>query len=380
MMQQGYNEIYIESNCDSNIVKITRENPLTLESFVMVVHLNHGLRETPLLLLEEKQELWKASCLGSPNVCNRRWLRNSSRGLLQEEIILSNVDITVLASFRIPENIPNLEYSLDMLGLHDFVRIEKRNYFCDSHISNCSKNEAIASGASSPQKVYFEQFEILKSPRSDNEIDVEFMVSNFSYRSKLLENEVKIKFSPTGFLNGSIFLFKKAPLACIKNVINEMDAFLLADWPPIQHLNHVDFNIIMYRTQEEDHDAAQELNGYVFPGVTEQLVYQGLAGILPFFDKWMPDVNKSAIAENIRQGDWFVDYIFKRLHIYGKRLGCGLLDLADFLEKSYLRHYKAALPCYLKPRYLIKFLQAFNEKIIACIISLKFPLRYSSLT
>lgn len=373
LMQKGFNEMYIESYSDSNIVKITRENPLTLDSFVMVVNLNYGLRETPLLLLEDKKDLWKASCLGSPNGRKRRWLRNSSQGLLQEEITLNNVDVTVLASFRMLENIPKMEYALDILGLHDFVRIEARNYFVDRQELSYSQYGRTTPRNASLQHGCYEQFEVLQSPRSVNEHEPEPLISSFSQRFTLQENEVKIKLSPTGFQNGSVFLFKKAPMGCIKILINEMDAFLSADWPVIQKLDHVDLNIILYRTQEEDRDIGQELSGYVFPGVPHQFVYQGLEGILPFFNKWIPDVDQSAVAENIRQGDWFVDYILKRLNIYGKRLGSRLLDLANFLEAGYFRHYKTALPSYLKPRYLINFLQVFKEKIVTNLLNLQVP-------
>lgn len=409
LLRDGYNEIYVEASNDFPFLTITRCNPTTTESYVIVINLAYEGSPNPLLKLDDKLESWKLKDVIT-NTSRHPFVKGAT-DIVQKELVLKNVDVTIEASARIcpvGSNSTEVEMGFKELTLVDFVRIDITRYYansaqiscmhCGSSLSgshsriekavgNCTKDISVSQCTVHSYGSFYKEVESLQSPKSvyvpsiSSSACTSFSSLSFSPSEHNptnpvqdpVESEVKIKFSPTGFIDGSVFVFKKSPLLRTRSILAGIDGFLISDWSILNDLTLVDLNILMYRTAAEDLDMNCDLKPYIFPGLANEIfVYNGLFGVVDFLEKFMVDVDCSAVAENFRQGNWFIDYWMQRLAFYGQRYSPRLNALSNLLEQRFVGPFKESVPTYLKPFYLAKYFTIFKSKVMKSIESLHF--------
>jgi len=111
----------------------------------------------------------------------------------------------------------------------------------------------------------------------------------------------------------------------------------------VSSLSLLDLQFVLFQCDQEGREAG--FGCYEVPG-WRQLHYCGLAGLVPVLDKIRPTNDLGhPLMDNIRSGDWLLDYISARLHSRPSTS-----PLATWLD-TYFSHL-TSLPRYLIPRYL----------------------------
>ncbi|XP_066992681.2 glycogen debranching enzyme [Anabrus simplex] len=112
----------------------------------------------------------------------------------------------------------------------------------------------------------------------------------------------------------------------------------------VSRLSLADLNRVLYRCNEEEQDEGKGFGAYDIPGFGP-MVYCGLQGLLSLLCDIRPNNDLGhPLCNNLRQGNWMMDYISQRLKVDG-----GTLELALWLERN-LAPIKE-MPRYLVPSY-----------------------------
>ena len=90
--------------------------------------------------------------------------------------------------------------------------------------------------------------------------------------------------------------------------------------------------------------------------------YAGITTFMYLLDglKFSKDMG-AEIFDNIRNGDWMIDYVVGRLRDYqSQEPSIGLTNLIDFLDE-YFQSVKN-LPAYLKPKYASRIIESVHHQ------------------
>ncbi|XP_045473681.1 glycogen debranching enzyme [Harmonia axyridis] len=111
----------------------------------------------------------------------------------------------------------------------------------------------------------------------------------------------------------------------------------------IKKLELRDLNKVLYKCDQEEQE--EGFSVYGIPGYGGQLVYAGLQGFISLLAK-IRSTNDLGhpMCENIRQGDWMIDYIYQRL-----TFDEGTQELGAWIEEN--TKCLKAVPKYMKPAY-----------------------------
>ncbi|XP_044753239.1 glycogen debranching enzyme [Coccinella septempunctata] len=163
-------------------------------------------------------------------------------------------------------------------------------------------------------------------------------------------NEIALKFK--NFQPGSIVIIKVSlpravseAVAEVRKLADQFSSTQETDFKRvIKKLELRDLNRVLYRCDQEERDEGKGFDTYDIPN-HGKLVYAGLQGFISLLSEIRPMNNLGhPMCENIRQGDWMIDYIYQRL-----KLDEGTEELGTWIEKN-TKSFKV-LPKYLKPAY-----------------------------
>ncbi|KAL3268400.1 hypothetical protein HHI36_007516 [Cryptolaemus montrouzieri] len=154
------------------------------------------------------------------------------------------------------------------------------------------------------------------------------------------------------FKPGSIVVIKVSLLAdssrAVTEVRNLMREFSLIKQTGfsevVKKLNLSDLNRALYRCDQEERDEGKGFDTYKIPGYGN-LVYSGLQGFISLLSKIRPKNDLGhPMCDNLRQGNWMIDYIYQRL-----KADEGTEELGKWIEEN-TKSLKV-VPSYLKPAY-----------------------------
>jgi glycogen debranching enzyme len=132
-----------------------------------------------------------------------------------------------------------------------------------------------------------------------------------------------------------------------------------------------ELNILLFRCLNEEASEQIGLNGYELPNYGK-FIYCGFQGIINILDKQRPKNNLGhEIFENLRQGNWLMDYIVERLRKYydlNPKYRANLLLLSDWLLKFFNALKK--MPRYLLPHYFDKVITGLYQRSVDRCFSL----------
>lgn len=113
----------------------------------------------------------------------------------------------------------------------------------------------------------------------------------------------------------------------------------------IDDFSLIDFNVLLFRTSPEEHEITKKA-AYNFPDYGETF-YAGIVGLVKAFDDAInsPEGMNHSIFENIRNGDWLIEYTMSRL-----LQNPNLLRLQIVLKKIFAKITE--LPRFLVPRFV----------------------------
>ncbi|XP_070195748.1 glycogen debranching enzyme-like isoform X2 [Littorina saxatilis] len=112
----------------------------------------------------------------------------------------------------------------------------------------------------------------------------------------------------------------------------------------VSRLSLGDLNRVMYRVDQEERDDKFGFSTYNIPG-HGNLCYSGLRGVMSVLGEVRPCNNLGhPLCNNLRHGDWLMDYISNRLKVIGNTL-----HLGEWFEGMFLHLKKVPrflIPCY----------------------------------
>ncbi|KAK9455693.1 hypothetical protein V1511DRAFT_308976 [Dipodascopsis uninucleata] len=123
----------------------------------------------------------------------------------------------------------------------------------------------------------------------------------------------------------------------------------------VKDLNLIELNIVLYRCEAEERDMSDGKDGvYVVPNFGP-LVYAGLQGFMSPLDVIIANNDLAhPLCENLRQGQWALDYVSGRLKKHVTMFP-NLQPLVEWLESRFSAI--RAVPSFLLPRYFALVIQ-----------------------
>lgn len=176
-------------------------------------------------------------------------------------------------------------------------------------------------------------------------------------------NKQKIVF--TDFPPGSVIIFRVKlhedleNHACeirskVKSIMENADGRFSSI---LSSLNLFDMNRVLFRCDAEEQSDGLGIAAYEFPG-WGRMKYCGLQGIASIFGKIRTNNDLGhPVCQNLRDGDWVMDYISSRLQKVA-----GTAALGNWLESIF--EHISQLPRYLVPSYFDMLLLAVYPKIL----------------
>ena len=282
MASRGFSQVYVDQ-VTPDIVTVTRHNPVTHQSYVLCAH----------------------TAFGHP------------------------------ASLRTPRDIRPLRVQ----GTVAEVVLEARLLPRDGRplqLEDIVKSETFINGVNQYWVNLRENFDIEKSSMLTHRIENDYTVMDY-----------------TDFPPGSVFALRVAPCPVaaaavdrLRCVVQQLTCFS-ADTelePIISRLTLADMNRVLYRCDQEERDEGRQGAAYEVPN-WGPLVYSGLQSVMSLLSEIRVKNDLGhPLCENLRQGDWMMDYMVGRL-----RLEPSTAELANWLDEAF-GHIKQ-IPRYLVPAY-----------------------------
>ena len=278
MGSNGFSEIYVDS-FDNDVVGVTRHNPVTHESIVLIAHTAFN---------------------GGMDMNCRRGVKNLKvEGVLREIVLEAGIVKKADTKFEKNNRVIN--------GLQNFAVKMQEN-------------------------IPISRSQICKQINVDGP-DCEIVFENLTPG-----NVIAFKFA----LNEPQ---RKATIAAqsITKSIGSLDRDEFA--AICDRMSLLDFNTLLYRCDQEEREAtggqigAYSLNGY------GQMKYAGLQGVMSILAEIRPiDDLGNWLPDNLRQGDWLMDYIVARLV-----RNQGTREVGEWFRKAF--EPIKQIPRFLIPKY-----------------------------
>lgn len=153
-------------------------------------------------------------------------------------------------------------------------------------------------------------------------------------------------------------------IGCQIEVAQKMTTYKSEIEKILNELSHDELNILLYRCSPEETSEQINSDVYTLPAPVNSLVYAGLQGFVNVLERESLNNNLGhAIYDNLRQGNWMLDYTRTRLHKYAqmKPNSRPQLDrLANWLTRLFAS--LSALPRYLIPAYFDSIISYLYSK------------------
>jgi len=131
----------------------------------------------------------------------------------------------------------------------------------------------------------------------------------------------------------------------------------------LRQLKLIDFNRVLYRSSNEEISDGKGFDVYQIPSYGS-MVFCGIQGQIVLFDQIRLDNNiKHPLIQNLKQGNWLLDYVSQRLivHRHTNQLGQWISNLFKYVKD---------LPRLLVPIYFERILRCLSAKSFEYVYSL----------
>lgn len=206
-------------------------------------------------------------------------------------------------------------------------------------------------------------------PRGCKLLSFNHLEGKFCSREKLSESNERLHFhfmppSFTAVIKVKSRTFIKQAVCKINAIQDDPRLPTIYDGVPESGLNHV-----LFRCDPEEKDISAGARGPYGFSQYGQLPYAGIASLMHMFRKTKLTKDMGAeIFENMRAGDWLLDYSVGRIRDYARaEPSIGLHKLAEFLEE-YVEAVKQ-LPAHLKPKYGSKVIEVVYYRTLQEILN-----------
>jgi glycogen debranching enzyme len=292
----GYTQTYVDQ-FDADTTVITRHNPLTYESFILIAR----------------------TAFSQPN---------------SYQIEHSTLD----KSLFIPGKVQSIPYQMNMRQKPNRAEYKR---------SDTSLNG-------------IENFEVVIDENSS--LNQSRFIERIDYNDSACSSTVHFKYFPPS----TVIIFKCSlnenllgALTSMKLKMNSQEIDQV-----IERLNFDELNIILYRCEnEEQSDIKSGTYGLSKHGA---LVYAGLQGVINILEhERLPNNLGHEMFDNLRNGDWLMNYLCDRLRKYANLQPQHRKNLARFADLlSSVFALVAKIPRYLIPRYFDLIITNFYAKLI----------------
>ncbi|GJQ87827.1 hypothetical protein Trydic_g18672 [Trypoxylus dichotomus] len=271
----GYDQVYVDQ-MDADIVAVTRHNPETEESVVLVTF----------------------TAFNHPDI-NAAYYQRSIRpleveGHLDEIIFEATLTHTITKDGDSKyTNVENFDKDSDYVnGLTEY-EVEMKQHI---QLSDSSMLEWIDSGRQHFTKLNFKNFK----PGSI----------------------VALKFSLPKTIHESVRKIRDLLISLSRNDNRELSQIM-------NKMSLADLNRTLYRCDSEERDEGNDFGAYNIPNFGT-LFYCGLQGFMSLLENIRPNNDLGhPMCANLREGNWMIDYIWQRLQVDE-----GTRDLGFWLEKN----------------------------------------------
>lgn len=136
----------------------------------------------------------------------------------------------------------------------------------------------------------------------------------------------------------------------------------------VNELSDDELNILLYRCSPEESSEQINSDVYSLPAPTNSLIYAGLQGFINILEHECLQNNLGhPMFDNLRQGNWMLDFISSRLHKYaqmatsdGNSRRQALENLSNWLTRVFTS--LGSLPRYLIPAYFESLITHLHTK------------------
>ena len=206
-------------------------------------------------------------------------------------------------------------------------------------------------------------------PRGCKVLTYNYLDGKFCSREKISEEKEKLNFffMPPSFT----CVIKVKSRTYVKEAVQKLNQFpqdkrldKVFVGAPQSALNHV-----LFRCEHEERDISGGLRGVYGLKNSGQFPYAGVVSYIHILNdlKLSKDLG-AEIFDNVRAGDWLIDYHTNRIREYTqKEPTIGLSKLATLLEEQFGAVKK--LPAGLKPKYVSKIMETIYNQVVKEIMN-----------
>ncbi|CAH0555446.1 unnamed protein product [Brassicogethes aeneus] len=307
--RDGFNQVYVDQ-MDADIVAVTRHNPESHESYILVAF----------------------TAFGHPGEFSENQQRN-------------------IKPLRFEGNL--VEIAVEATLSHVGVKSGKSKF---TNSNNFVKDNKFINGLSEYQVSLKEHIQL---PESDI----------FEKSDSGTENVAQLNFK--NFKPGSIVIVRvslpDAMQKAVQSVRKLMAEFAISKETKltkiIKKMTLFDLNRALYRCDQEENDEFNHIHAYNIPGFGS-LIYAGLQGFMTVMSNIRPSNDLGhPMCGNLRDGNWMIDYIWQRLI-----LNPGTQELGKWIEenvKCFNNIPRYLVPCYfdvvLTGLYTLLLEQCYNS-------------------
>ncbi|KAG5674403.1 hypothetical protein PVAND_004377 [Polypedilum vanderplanki] len=297
---EGYTEVFVDQ-MHPDIVAVTRQNPITHESFILVAH----------------------TAFSYPNpYAGATYVRPL---IFEGKFVEIYLEAEIRSRKEQPYARPNdfVKDTKYINGLTDYEVIIRQNIQLKD--SKIFKNEPIIHG----DKTQLDFINL--KPGSVVVVRV------------VPHNEVSVRLRELHVIVQEFHNQKGPKFNDLKNIISKLDL--------------VDLNLALFSCNEEERDRGLGFETYDIPGFS-RLPYAGLQGFLSYLNDISPKNDLGhPFCNNLREGNWMIDYMFNRLRQSDKTK-----ELAHWLEVN--TEPMKGIPRYLIPAYFDVIVTGAYELLI----------------
>jgi len=160
--------------------------------------------------------------------------------------------------------------------------------------------------------------------------------------------------------------FVKGAVQKLNGISRDPRIFELFKGVPSAGINHA-----LYRCDNEERDISNGARGVYGLEKYGQFSYCGIASYMHLLRKYKLSVDMGAeLFENLRAGDWYIDYVATRIREYSTQEPSLKLDKLACFYEEYFSAVKQ-LPSHLKPKYISKVIETVHNMAVKEIMAVR---------
>lgn len=253
--QEGYSEIFVDQ-MDPNVVAITRQHPITRESFILIAH----------------------NSFSYPN---------------------DNAGPTGLRPLTFEGIFSEIHFEIDV----------ERDLYAQLRNSKFKKDPSVINGIDNFNVTIQKNIKLSESRILAKTQNVNGNTTQIDFVNLRPGSVVAVKVLPNNEISKNIKILNSLVDELKNKKGNQYDKLIKI----VEKLNLVDLNFILFSCNQEENDRGNGFGAYDIPNF-KRLEYAGLQGILSLLSEISPANDLGhPFCNNLRQGDWIIDYISNRL-------------------------------------------------------------------